>query len=205
MFSVAHERVSHDHEHDHHTTARLQPTRKGLALCSHITLDVTTAPWVPAKNTHGTRGPREGRGWPDNRPRHETTARQRQALSQTCETTNQVLTDAVDSCTVAEQRDDHMTDESNTSSTRSKRSPGSSGRSRRRNETHHPREDQPGDRTHQAERDQAHQDFRRISTLTKLLMCLSQCSERFLRFKRCTESVRQRDPTSGIEIGPPIQ
>ena len=79
-------------------------------------------------------------------------------------------------------------------------SPGSSRRSRRGNETHHPGEDQLEDRTHQAEQDQAHQDFRRISTLIKLLMCLLQCSERFLRFKRRTERVGQRDPTSGFKL-----
>ena len=88
VFSVAHERASHDH----HTTTRLQPTRKGLAHCSHITPDVTTPPWVPARTSTVHGGPVRGKavGGPQQVPQDDlgrTAARQRQALRQTCDTT----------------------------------------------------------------------------------------------------------------------
>ena len=80
-----------------------------------------------------------------------------------------------------------------------------------RNETYHPGEDH----SHHLERYQAPQDFyagtrpntqrgtrpntsisRRLSTLTKLLMCLSRCSDRFLRFSLCTQRVGEGYLTS---------
>ena len=75
VFSVAHERVSHDHqhehEHDHHTTTRIQPTRKGLALC-HITLDVAAPPVGPGKDTQGTRRPLRGKAVGGPTTSHDT-------------------------------------------------------------------------------------------------------------------------------------
>ena len=51
-----------DHEHDHHTATRLEPTRKGLALGSHITLDVT-APSGSRQEPTVHWGPFAGRPW----------------------------------------------------------------------------------------------------------------------------------------------
>ena len=200
VFSVAHERVSHDHEHehDHHTT-----TRKGLALCSHITLDVISPPVGPSKDTHGTRGPVRGKavGGP-------TTSSTRRPPTNDRQTTTSL------ELNVRYQQpgaDRHL--ESYMASGAARRSHGRRvehvvnkveeeswiiKKIAQRNDTHHPGEDQPGARTRQSEqKDQAHQDFRRISTRTKLLMCqVADAANRFLRFERRTERVRQGDPTS---------
>ena len=48
---------------DFHTTTRLRPTRKGLALCGQITLDRATPPWVPARTPTVHGGLYGGRPW----------------------------------------------------------------------------------------------------------------------------------------------
>ena len=66
-----------------------------------------------------------------------------------------------------------------------------------RNEAHHLGEDHSGN----LERHQTHQDSAELSVLTKVLMCLSRCSDRFPRFKLCTVG----DPKKWIWVGPPIR
>ena len=103
------------------------PHQEGLALCHRVTLDSVVHRWVPARTPTVHRCP-TGKAVhsPQPVPRDtspQTTTRQRQALSQTCDTTTGVITH-LESYMVAEQRDDDMADTS-------KRSPGSSRRSRR--------------------------------------------------------------------------
>ena len=62
---------------------------QGLALCSHITLDVTTPSWVPARTPTVHGGLCGGRPWvarttTTRATRPQTTALQEQALSQSC-------------------------------------------------------------------------------------------------------------------------
>ena len=56
--------------------------------------------------------------------------------------------------------------------------------------TYHPREDQPGARSHEDPTDSAH----------RRLMCLLRCSDSFLRLCLCTERVGEGDRTSEFEL-----
>ena len=101
----------------------------------------------------------------------------------------------LESYMVAEQRDNHMADESKW------RSPGLSRRSRRETKPLTPEKiNQETEDTKQNETE--HIKIRRINTRTELLMCLLQCSGRSLGTKRHTERVGQRDSTSefGLDL-----
>ena len=74
-----HLNVKHDHEHDHHTTSRHQPTHKGLVLCHRVILDSVTFPWVPARTATVHGGAFAGRPWVARQQvtTFDTTSRQR--------------------------------------------------------------------------------------------------------------------------------
>ena len=92
-----------------------QPHQEGLALCHRVTLDSMAHRWVLARTPTVHRCPTgKAVGGPQPVPRdnsRQTTTRQRQALSPTCDTTPGVIIH-LESYVVAEQRDDHMADES---------------------------------------------------------------------------------------------
>ena len=180
------------------TTITLQHA-KGWRFCSHITLDVTAPLWVPARTPTVHGGPYAGRPWV---ARRQATTRDDQtttSLKTNVRINNQVLTDTWNltwlrsSATITWQTSrtrrqqgrrgvpDHQEDRAE------KRNPPLRRRSTRRPNT--PSRTRPSTSR-----------FRRISALTKLLMCQLQNSERFLRFARRTERVGQGDPTSGFEL-----
>ena len=70
MYSQLHTNAfhNHDHEHDCHTTSRLQPTRQWVGALPQSHPGLCGTPVSPGKDTRGTRGPARGkavgRGWP---------------------------------------------------------------------------------------------------------------------------------------------
>ena len=160
--------VKHDHEHERtkHTMSRLQQhqTQSRLALCPRAVLDAAAHRWVPARTPSVPESC--GCGWLDTtstrRPPTNDNKTQTSTESNVFSATGALT--HLESYMVAELvletgdlRICCQTPRTNTSSTKSKwRRPESSKKITQRNETHHPREDQTGDRTHQDSPESVH-------------------------------------------------
>ena len=132
----------------------------GLTLCHRVILDSVAHQWVQAGHPRYT-GARKGRSWVAHNNHHETATDKRQHGKDKPQDKRafrrQVLTDT---CTLTWWRSRFVeTADSRTCRLRIEvETSRFVGEIAQRNGTDHPGEDQPGDRTHPAERDQAHQD-----------------------------------------------